>query len=42
MEDDHSRKLWAVRLDNETDDSVVKGMICLHNRKKYDSLLTDK
>jgi hypothetical protein len=41
MEDDHSRKLWAVRLDNETDDSVVKGMICLHNRKKYDSLLTD-
>ena len=41
MEDDHSRKLWAVRLDNETDDSVVKGMTSLHNRKKYDSLLTD-
>jgi hypothetical protein len=23
MEDDHSRKLWAARLDNETDDNVV-------------------
>jgi hypothetical protein len=26
MEDDHSRKLWAARLDNETDDNVVDGM----------------
>ncbi len=24
MEDDHSRKLWVARLDNETDDSVVE------------------
>ena len=23
MEDDHSRKLWAARLDNEIDDNVV-------------------
>ena len=40
MEDDHSRKLWAVRLENEKDDNVVDGMKHLHI-KKYDSLLTD-
>jgi hypothetical protein len=40
MEDDHFRKLWAVRLDNETDDNVVDAMKRLHNQK-YDSLLTD-
>lgn len=40
MEDDHSRKLWAARLDNETDDNVVDAMKRLHNQK-YDSLLTD-
>jgi transposase len=26
IEDDHSRKLWAASLDNETDDNVVDGM----------------
>ncbi|MGH9975282.1 MAG: hypothetical protein ACRD8Z_05530, partial [Nitrososphaeraceae archaeon] len=43
VEDDHSRKLWAARLENETDDNVVDGMKCLlHNHnQKYDSLLTD-
>jgi hypothetical protein len=40
MEDDHSRKLWAARLDNETDDSVVEGMKYLHIQE-YGSLLTD-
>jgi hypothetical protein len=40
MEDDHFRKLWAARLDNETDDNVVDAMKRLHNQK-YDSLLTD-
>ena len=40
MEDDHSRKLWAARLENETDDSVVGGMKYLHIQE-YDSLLTD-
>jgi hypothetical protein len=40
MEDDHSRKLWAARLENETDDNVVDGMLLLHDQK-YDSLLTD-
>jgi hypothetical protein len=40
MEDDHSRKLWAARLDNETDDNVVDGMKHLLTRK-FDSLLTD-
>lgn len=40
MEDDHSRKLWVQRLDNETDDSVVDGMKHLHIQK-YESLLTD-
>jgi hypothetical protein len=40
MEDDHSRKFWAARLENETDDSVVGGMEYLHIQE-YDSLLTD-
>ena len=40
IEDDHSRKLWAARLENETDDNVVDGMKHLHI-KEYDSLLTD-
>jgi transposase len=40
MEDDYSRKLWAARLENETDDNVVDGMKHLHI-KEYDSLLTD-
>jgi hypothetical protein len=41
MEDDHSRKFWAARLENETDDNVVDGMKHLLHDKKYDSLLTD-
>lgn len=41
MEDDHSRKLWAARLENETDDGVVDGMKSLICNQKYDSLLTD-
>ncbi len=41
MEDDHSRKLWAARLDNETDDNVVDGMKRLLHDQKYGSLLTD-
>jgi hypothetical protein len=41
IEDDHSRKLWAARLDNETDDNVVDGMKRLLHNQKYDSLLTD-
>ncbi|MDN5845664.1 MAG: hypothetical protein L0H53_05250, partial [Candidatus Nitrosocosmicus sp.] len=41
MEDDHSRKFWASRLDNETDDSVIDGMKHLHIKEEYDSLLTD-
>ena len=40
MEDDYSRKLWAVRLENEKDDNVIDGMKHLHI-KEYDSLLTD-
>jgi hypothetical protein len=40
MEDDHFRKLWAARLDNETDDNVVDGMKHLLTRK-FDSILTD-
>ena len=38
MEDDHSRKFWVARLENETDDNVVDSMKRLHD-KKYDSLL---
>ena len=41
MEDDHSRKFWAARLENETDDNVVDGMKRLLHDQKYDSLLTD-
>jgi len=41
MEDDHSRKLWATRLENETDDNVVESMKRLLHNQKYDSLLTD-
>lgn len=42
MEDDYSRRLWATRLENETDDNVIDGMkSLLHDHKKYDSLLTD-
>jgi hypothetical protein len=40
-EDDHSRKFWAARVDNETDDNVVDGMKRLLHDQKYDSLLTD-
>jgi hypothetical protein len=40
MEDDHFRKLWAARLENETDDNVVDAMKRLHDQK-YGSLLTD-
>jgi hypothetical protein len=41
MEDDHSRKLWAARLENETDDNLVDLMKRLLHDQKYDSLLTD-
>jgi hypothetical protein len=41
MEDDHSRKLWTTRLENETVDNVVDDMKHLLNDQKYDSLLTD-
>jgi hypothetical protein len=41
MEDDYSRKLWAARLENETDDDVVDGMKRLLHDQKYNSLLTD-
>lgn len=40
MEDDHSRKGWALRLENELDDTVVAGMKKLHGWK-YANLLTD-
>lgn len=40
MEDDHSRKGWAVSLPDKTDKTVVKGMKELV-RVKYDNLLTD-
>ena len=40
MEDDHSRKFWAARLDNERDDTVIATMTKLHGQK-YDYLLTD-
>jgi hypothetical protein len=41
MEDDHFRKFWAARLDNETDDNVVDLMKRLLHDQKYGSLLTD-
>src|SRR4249919_85725 len=40
MEDDHSRKGWVLRLKDEKDDTVVKGMKNLHGRN-YGNLLTD-
>ena len=40
MEDDHSRKGWALWLENELDDTVVAGMKKLHGWK-YANLLTD-
>lgn len=40
VEDDHSRKGWALRLENELDDTVVAGMKELHGWK-YANLLTD-
>ena len=40
MEDDHSRKAWALRLEDERDDTVMEGMKKLHDRR-YDNLLTD-
>jgi len=40
MEDDHSREAWAGRIENATDDMVVKGMRSLHP-DVYENLLTD-
>lgn len=40
MEDDHSRKGWAVSLPNKKDTTVVKGMKKLI-KMKFDNLLTD-
>jgi hypothetical protein len=40
MEDDHFIKLWAARLENETDDNVVDAMKHLLTMK-FDSILTD-
>lgn len=40
LEDDHSRKGWAERVEDATDDSVVDGMEELHP-KEYENLLTD-
>lgn len=40
MEDDHSRKGWAIRLTNRKDKTVVKGMKKLL-KIRYDNLLTD-
>src|SRR5205085_5076047 len=40
MEDDYSRKGWAMRLKDELDDTVVAGMKMLHGCK-YQNLLTD-
>jgi len=40
MEDDHSRKGWAMRVINEEDDTIVEGMRKLHSWK-YTNLLTD-
>jgi hypothetical protein len=40
MEDDHSRKGWALRLKDEKDDTVVEGMKNLHDWN-YGNLLTD-
>ena len=40
MEDDYSRKGWAIRLTNQKDKTVVRGMKKLL-RIRYDNLLTD-
>lgn len=40
MEDDHSRKGWAIRLTNRKDKTVVRGMKKLL-KTRYDNLLTD-
>lgn len=40
MEDDHSRKGWAIRLTNQKDKTVVRGMKKLL-KIRYDNLLTD-
>jgi hypothetical protein len=40
IEDDHSRRGWAERIVDATDDSVVEGMTRLHPRT-YENLLTD-
>ena len=40
MEDDHSRKGWALRLKDEQDDTVVEGMKNLHDWN-YGNMLTD-
>ena len=40
LEDDHSRKAWALRLKDAKDDAVVEGMERLHGQK-YENLLTD-
>ena len=40
MEDDHSRKGWAITLRNQKDKTVIQGMKKLI-RKKFDNLLTD-
>lgn len=40
LEDDHSRRGWAERIEDATDDSVAEGMDELHP-KEYENLLTD-
>lgn len=40
MEDDHSRKGWAIRLTNQKDKTVIRGMKKLL-KFRYDNLLTD-
>jgi hypothetical protein len=40
LEDDHSRRGWAERIEDATDDSVVDGMEELHPHQ-YENLLTD-
>lgn len=40
LEDDHSRRGWAERIEDATDDSVVDGMEALHPTA-YENLLTD-
>ena len=40
MEDDHSRKGWAIALRNQKDNTVIRGMKTLI-KMKYDNLLTD-